>query len=71
MGPEPGPASGPVEPERRGFVDVNGQMTFMTFMTFMATVGAMLIDRMHATQVLAITGATLCLIFLFAVIVLA
>jgi len=68
MGPEPGPASGPVEPERRGFVDVNGQMTFMTFM---ATVGAMLIDRMHATQVLAITGATLCLMFLFAVIVLA
>ena len=68
MGPEPGPASGPVEPERRGFVDVNGQMIFMTLM---ATVGAMLIDRMHATQVLAITGATLCLVFLFAVIVLA
>lgn len=40
-------------------------------MTFMATVGGMLIDRMHATQVLAITGATLCLMFLFAVIVLA
>ena len=68
MGPEPGPASGPVEPERRGFVDVNGQMIFMTLM---ATVGAMLIDRMHATRVLAITGATLCLMFLFAVIVLA
>ena len=31
----------------------------------------MRIDRMHATRALAITGATLCLMFLFAVIVLA
>jgi hypothetical protein len=31
----------------------------------------MLISRMHATRVLAISGATLCLVFLLAVIVLA
>jgi hypothetical protein len=39
-------------------------------MIFMATVGAMLIDRIHAARVLAITGVTLCLMFLLAVIVL-
>jgi hypothetical protein len=62
---KPDPASGPVEPERRGFVEIAGQMPFLV------TVGAMLINRMQVTRAFAITGATLCLMFLLAVIVLA
>lgn len=44
------------------FVDVIGQT--------LATGKPMLKSRIHATRVLAITGATLCLVFLLAVIVL-
>ena len=44
------------------FVDVTGQT--------LATGKPMLKSRIHATRVLAITGATLCLVFLLAVIVL-
>jgi len=57
-----------VEPERPGFVDSPPALRA----NHLANQGeAMLTDRMHANRLLAITGFTLCFLFLLAVIVLA